>query len=143
MKTLKMILAAATVTTLGTAAALHAEDDPIKVRQEAMKAIGMHMKVLSDMAKGTTEFDADAANAALAGIAVTSGTIPAVFEANAVDPESDASDAIWENWDDFVTKAEALETASSGASVDSPETLGAAVGAVGGTCGACHKAYKL
>jgi cytochrome c556 len=102
------------------------------------------MKVLSDMAKGATTFDADAANVALASMAEAAATIPTVFEAEVTEgAKTDASTAIWENWDDFVAKAEALQTAASGASVSDEASLGAAVGAVGATCGTCHKAYKL
>ena len=45
--------------------AIAQDQDPVKARQDTMKTIGAQMKVLSDMAKGTTAFDADAANAAL------------------------------------------------------------------------------
>ncbi|WP_298495556.1 cytochrome c [uncultured Maritimibacter sp.] len=143
MKTIKLILAAATMTAIG-AAYVHAQADVIETRQATMKTIGGGMKVLSDMAKGATTFDADAANVALASMAEAAATIPTVFEAEVTEgAKTDASTAIWENWDDFVAKAEALQTAASGASVSDEASLGAAVGAVGATCGTCHKAYKL
>ena len=70
--------------------------------------------------------------------------VPALFETTSnTDPEAEAKDAIWENWDDFVAKAGALQTAAeAGMGVDSPEALAAAMGPLSETCKACHSAYK-
>lgn len=143
MKTITTLIAAAAVVGLGSFAYAESHADPIKVRQETMKTIGAQMKVLSDMAKGTTAFDAGAANTALTTMHEASLNIPTLFETEAVDPESDASDDIWTNWDDFVSKAEALQAASSQAEVTDADSLGQAVQSVGGACAACHKPYKL
>ncbi|MBV7407570.1 cytochrome c [Maritimibacter sp. DP1N21-5] len=143
MKTFKLILAAATMTAIG-AAYVHAQEDVIKARQAAMKTIGAQMKVLSDMSKGAAPFDATAANEALATMAATAETVPVLFETEAIEgTDTDASSDIWANWDDFVSKAEALQTAAQGASVSDESSLGSAMGAVGGACGSCHKPYKL
>lgn len=130
---------------LGTAVFAHAEvsNPAVKARMDAMKAIGGAMKTLSTMAKGEAEFSAEAANAALAIMAEQAAAVPALFEAQEDDPESDAADEIWTNWDDFVAKAKALETAASSANIAGPDDIGAAMGAVGGTCKACHSDYKL
>ncbi len=143
MKKLTTLAATAVIAGLGTIALADDHADPIKMRQETMKSIGGAMKVLSDMSKGNTDFDAAAANAALDTMTQAAETIPTVFETEAVDPESDASDDIWANWDDFVTKAEALHTAAMGAEVTDEASVGAAMGAVGEACAACHKPYKL
>lgn len=146
MKLTTKLLTVAALSALPFAGAAFADESAdVKARQDAMGTIGAQMKTLTQMAKGETDFSVDAAQAALATIAETATTVPALFEAPSQDAESEASDTIWENWDDFVSKAEALEAAASAASesVTDPATLGAAMGSVGGACGACHKPYKI
>ena len=143
----KTFLATAAIAsaTLGAVAYAESDNPTIQARQQAMKTIGQNFKIVGDTAKGTMEFDAAALQAALTTISETAATVPAPFEEEVVDPESDASDKIWANWDDFVTKAGALEAAAADAAgmVSGPDDLGAVMGSVGGACGACHKAYKL
>lgn len=119
-----------------------AQEDPVTVRMAVMKAIAGNLKVIGDMAKGTTEFDAEKANDALSRMAMRAGQVPAVFESNVTNDESEALPAIWENWDDFVAKSNVLETAAASASVSSAEDLGLAIRAVGGTCRDCHQTYR-
>jgi cytochrome c556 len=145
MFTRKSALAAALMLGTAVSAAFAAAQDPdVLARKEAMGLIGSNVKKLTAMAKGETAFDAAAAQAYFAAISEKAAMAPALFEPQSnSDPESDAKDAIWENWDDFVTKAADLKTAAdAGASVDSPEALGAAMGGLGGACKACHSVYK-
>lgn len=130
--------------TLGTAVFAAAMDPDVNARQEAMGLIGSNVKKLSTMAKGEVDFDAAAAQAAFAAIAEKAQMVPALFESPSnSDPEAEAKDTIWENWDDFVAKAGVLQAAAeAGAGVDSPEALGAAMGPVGEACKACHSTYK-
>lgn len=143
MKTITTLLATAAVAAAGSFAYAESHADPVKMRQETMKTIGGGMKVLSDMAKGKTDFDAAAATAALATMAEAAGTIPTVFETEAQDVESEAKDDIWSNWGDFVSKAEALKAATTEASVSEAGDMQGVMGSVGAACGACHKAYKI
>ena len=68
------------------------------------------MKVIGDMAKGKTPFDAAAATKAANDIGSTAKKIPELFpegtggEAN----KSDALPAIWEKWDRFKANADDL-----------------------------------
>lgn len=144
MKPIKTLAIASVVALSGSALIAHAnvENPTVKARMDLMSAIGADMKTLGQMAKGQIDFDAAAAQAALDAMAAAAAEIPAKFEANETDPESDAADAIWENWDDFVAKAETLK-AAAGATVTDAASLGAAMGSVGPTCGGCHKPYKL
>ncbi|WP_193141194.1 MULTISPECIES: c-type cytochrome [unclassified Meridianimarinicoccus] len=132
--------------TLGTMALSHAEEtNPIiKARMEAMKTIGGNTKVLGDMAKGETPFDAEKAQAAAATISQTAAEVPALFEAEETSATSEALPAIWQNYAGFSEKADALRVAAENAAsqITSPETLGPALGAIGGTCKACHKDYR-
>lgn len=110
--------------------------------KDLMKANGASLKILSEMAKGNTAFDAEAANAALAKIAGLATKIPAAFETHYEDPKSEAKPEIWQNWDDFAAKSMALETAAS-TTVDSAAAIGPAMQTIGGACGGCHKAYRI
>lgn len=139
-----LIAAALVLGTAATAALAAAKDPDVLARKEAMGLIGSDVKKLTAMAKGDTAFDAAQAQAWFTEIAAKAGDVPTLFEPQSnTDPESDAKDAIWENWDDFVSKANALKMAAeTGATVDSAEALGAAMGALGGTCQSCHSTYK-
>ena len=143
MKTVFTLTAAAAIALMGTLA-VQAEvmNEAVKPRIEAMKTIGGAMKVVGEMAQGKTEFDADAAKAALDTMATTAATIPDVFKAEEMDPESHAKAEIWTNWDDFVADAEALQKAAEAADPSSPETLGASMRDLGGACQACHKEFR-
>lgn len=145
MFTRKTSLAAALVLGAAVTAAFAAAQDPeVIARKEAMGLIGSDVKKLTAMAKGDTAFDTAMAQQYFAEISEQAGRVPTLFETKSnTDPESDAKDAIWDNWDDFVAKANGLKMAAdAGASVDSPEALGAALGALGGACKACHSVYK-
>lgn len=138
------LVAALVLGTAGTAVFAAAMDPDVRARQEVMGMIGASMKKIGDMAQGKEAFDAPAAQAAFATIADNAAKVPTVFETEANnDPESEARDDVWMNWEDFVTKATALRTAAeAGTGVDSPEALGAAMGPLAGACKDCHSNYK-
>ncbi len=95
------------------------------------------------MAGDKAAFDAAAAEAAKAEHVAVSAEIAAKFEAQATDPESEAKPEIWTNWDDFVAKANDLNTAAAALDASSLDGVKAGMGAIGGACGACHKAYRM
>lgn len=138
------LVAALVLGTAATAAFAAASDPDVLARKEAMGLIGADVKKLTAMAKGEAAFDATQAQQWFAEISEQAARVPALFEPQSnTDPESDAKDAIWESWDDFVAKANDLKLAAdAGASIDSPEALGAAMGGLGGACKACHSVYK-
>ncbi|WP_417250424.1 c-type cytochrome [Celeribacter sp.] len=143
---MKITLVAATLSlglAVGAVAHDHVSNPAVAARMEAMSAIGASIKTLGSMAKGEIEFDADAAQAAVDTVAVESTKVPALFEAQETDPESEAKPEIWSNWDDFVAKAQALQTAAEGATISTAADIGPAMGAMGGTCKACHSDYRL
>lgn len=130
---------------LASGAVAHAEvqNEAVKARMEAMKAIGGAMKTIGGMAQGKVAFDADAAAAAVAVMEAQSAQVPALFEAQESDPKSEAKPEIWTNWDDFVSKSQALNAAAKAADASSPEALGASLGPIGGACKSCHTAYRM
>ena len=137
--------ALATILALGatTAAFAYATNPGVQARQEAMQSFGGDLKKLMPMVQGAAPFDAATAQAAFAEMQATAAEVPALFEAHEKDPESKAAESIWDNWDDFVIKAGALETAAAaGAGVDSLDALKTAMGPVNAACKACHMSYK-
>jgi len=56
-------------------------------------------------------------------------------------PKSEAAAAIWQNWDDVVTKSEAMQAAAA-MPVSTPAELGAAMQALGASCKSCHGPYR-
>lgn len=120
-----------------------ASDPTVKARMDLMKGIGGSVKVLGDMAGGKTAFDAAAATAAKEALMAASADISAKFEPQATDPASEAKAEIWTNWDDFVTKATALNTAATSLDASSVDTIKAGMGDIGGACKACHTAYRM
>ncbi|NNE89300.1 MAG: cytochrome c [Silicimonas sp.] len=116
----------------------------VKARMDAMSGIGAEMKTLGQMAKGQTAFDPGAAKAAAAAIAEHAASTPALFEANADDPKSEARAEIWENFADFTAKSRELEQIATNlsTSIATEADLSAAMKSLGANCQACHKAYR-
>ncbi len=141
MKFLLKVVVAASLG-LGTVAYAEATDPNVIARQDIMKTMGKNAKILGEMAGGKTAFDQAAADAAKAELLAAAGEIPAKFETQAMDDDSEAKPEIWTNWEDFVAKSEALASAAGAIDTASVETIGAGMANVGAACGACHKAYR-
>jgi cytochrome c556 len=141
---MKFFAKAVFVSALAVASVVYAEatDPTVKARQELMKTIGSNVKALGDMAGGKVAYDAAAAGAAKAALVAAAAEIPAKFETQATDPDSEAKAEIWTGWDDFVKKAGALGTAAGAMDVASVETIGAGMGAIGGACKDCHTTFR-
>jgi cytochrome c556 len=126
----------------GSVSLVQADDAVLAQREQAMKGMGAQMKIIKDLV----------GNAGPAGdvvaparkIAEIAATIPTLF------PEGSGGDEvrpeIWQNWDDFKAKAQALgdEATMLAAAAEGGDmaTVGAQFDKVGGACSACHKAYR-
>jgi len=121
-----------------------AHADAVAMRQALMKSVGGQTKILGDMAKGVTPFDAIAATAAAETLAAAAKEIPVKFETKSLEGETEALPIIWEQFDDFTAKAGAMGAAASAtAGVADQAALGAAMGNLGKACGACHETYRV
>jgi cytochrome c556 len=139
-----------TIATVGTilaasAALAHSgvKDPNVMARMKLMGEVKANMGVLGGMAKGKMAFDADKAAMAKAGLIANAQAIPAAFEVKVMDPKSEALPAIWENWEDFASKAGAMEAAVGALDVSSAEGIQGGLRSVGGSCGGCHKSYRI
>ncbi|MGE0623607.1 MAG: cytochrome c [Pseudomonadales bacterium] len=150
------IIAASAFCVLLTAAA-SAQDAPspedqaemaTENRQAVFKLLGVNMGPIVGMARGAP-FDAAVAERNAKRIAVLATMIPerfAAMDTREFDVDTEALPVIWENPDDFATKAKALEDAANtfaalAAGGDQATTLGG-LRAFGGTCGNCHDSYR-
>lgn len=120
----------------------------VKERMDLMETQKDAMKVIGEMAKGKTPFDAAAATKAANDIGSTAKKIPELFpEGTGGDANnSDALPAIWEKWDRFKANADDLATASDAlitALGDSAsEEWKPAFQKVGEACKSCHEDFR-
>lgn len=121
----------------------------IKARQAHMQLYAFNLGILGAMAKGETEYDADAATLAASNIV----HIASIHQPQAWAPGSDNSavegtralPALWQNFSDAGEKSKELFAAAEAMRAvagDGPEAVGDAMRRLGGACGACHKAYR-
>lgn len=152
MSRLVPALAAAAALAVATAALAQdaAEVPPqLEARKGLMRTVSLASTVTGNMARGTTEYDAETAQAAadsLAGISQVSTALLWTEGTSADDIEGTRSlPTIWEDragfeasWDDFGTATIALQEAAG----QGQEALTAAMADLGRTCGACHETYR-
>src|SRR3989304_2910913 len=77
----------------------------VKERMDLMKRQQKDMKLIGDMAKGKTTFDATKAAEAARDIDVTAKKIQDLFPEGSSGGKSEALDAIWKEWDRFTANA--------------------------------------
>ncbi|WP_126974949.1 c-type cytochrome [Frigidibacter oleivorans] len=136
--------AALIILAAGIASAQDTASNPVvKERIDLMGVIRVNTGTLGDMASGKAPFDAARAETAKAALAEAAAQIPARFEPQETDPVSEARPEIWTNWDDFVAKAQMLQTAAEGIDTGSLDGVKAGMGAVGGVCRECHTPYRM
>lgn len=121
-----------------------------ETRQSVFKLFGYNLGMISGMARGTVEFDAGIAERNARRIAAMAPMIPELFEAmdtRDYDIETEALPVIWEQFDLFQERAQALvDGANTFADVaaggDRMATLGA-IRAFGANCGNCHENFRV
>lgn len=119
--------------------------DVVKERMDIMDRQKDDMKIIGDMAKGVTPFDAAKAAEAARDISVTSKKIPELFPEGSEGGESDALPSIWKEWDRFTKSAEDLDRVAGELvavlEAGSAEWKGA-FKKVADTCKACHQDFR-
>ena len=114
----------------------------VMARMDAMATIGAQTKIIGDMAKGATAFDADRAAQALSRIETLAARTPHLFKAQETDPKSEALPEIWAEFDRFVALSDDLQETAGTLAVETPADLGPALGQLGAACKACHSRYR-
>lgn len=142
MKILPLILAA--ILAFAGIAAAHqgVKDAKVEAWMHSMSQAGQASKVLGAMAKGNASYDAQKAEGAKSILIDVASEIPALFESQAIDPVSEALPAIWEDFEDFTSKAEQMKIAADALDVSSAEAISAGIRSLGRSCGGCHRSYR-
>ncbi|MEL7117138.1 MAG: cytochrome c [Pseudomonadota bacterium] len=133
-----------TVTLVAGAALAHegVKNPAVMERMQSMKTIAAQLEILGPMSKQPDAFDAAKASTALNLIALETERTVSLFEAKEDDPKSEARAEIWQAFDDFTVKADALQTAAENAQAGTMEELQATMRALGATCKECHRLYR-
>jgi cytochrome c556 len=130
-----------------SAAAVLAQSDPVKQREDLMKQNEEGAKTAVAMMRGQRPFDGKAVDAAFAQWADTAQKLPGLFpEGSKTGGDNRASPKIWVNKKDFDAKAAAFGKAvaeNRAKAVGSVDGLKAAIPAIGDACDNCHKDYRL
>jgi cytochrome c556 len=117
-------------------------------RMHVMKSMASEMKALSGMLKEPDAFDRKRAIKASRAVASHAESIPELFPEGSIDAPSKASEAIWSEWETFVTQstdlkdaALAFETAAEDGA--EPVELRRDFNAMANGCKACHEDFRL
>ncbi len=152
---MKTLFAGLTVAAIVSAGAVTAQEKgpfamQIKARQGIMAYRAVNLGVLGGMAKGETEYNAEAAQKAAdnlaTAVAIDASMLWPKGSDHDADPTSEALAAIWADGSDIGAKAKAMSDAAAamqaaaGKDIDS---LKAAMGPVGEACAGCHKSFRV
>jgi cytochrome c556 len=117
-----------------------------KHRDSVMHLLAEKTLVINGMAREEIELDEAEFVAATRHLAALSEMMLEGFEDQTLVAESRTEPAVWENWDDFESKANALvDAANDLAQAAASGGFEAARGSVQDTvsnCGSCHRAYR-
>lgn len=144
---MKLLLTAA-IAALPVLAYADAKEDALTARQGYMKMMAINMGMLSGMAKGEIEYNAEAAAKAGANLQALGGyDMPSLFieGTSTADMDSEALPAIWDNTEDFSAKFVKFQEAAAAAGPtlgNGVEAVGPALQQLGGSCKACHDDYR-
>ena len=122
---------------------LFAADSGYVERSKLMQNIRLEFSVLARMSREKIEFDESLATSARLNLLKFAVSTPDIFEDDDLPINSEASPAIWENWDDFLSKSEDLEFALEGIETLTLIDLRGSLGNVGAACGSCHQKYRM
>jgi len=115
-------------------------------RHETMEALGDAILPLNQMTQEEIPVDDAVFVASARSLADAAANMLDGFDNSTPVADSRAKPEIWDNWDDFVAKAEALQTAAT-ALAAAADSGGFAAGrelvrGVRDTCGGCHRPYR-
>lgn len=130
---------------LATLSFAHANvtSEAVKARMTLMTDFKAPLTLISRMARGSLDFDAEEAAEAKGVLLALAQDVPAKFSENVTEAASGAAPEIWTNWDDFLAKSEAFTAAVQSLDTSSPDGLGAGLGAIGAGCKSCHRVYRI
>jgi len=144
LKSFKLIILVSL--TISSVAFAHSgvKDKNVKERMMVMKEMAGNTKIIGQMLKGKTSFDANQVKLALERLSALSLETPKVFTINATDPKSEAMPNIWDDFDEFTKLSKNLAETSIvlANSIATIEDLRPALKKVSSGCKACHSRYR-
>jgi cytochrome c556 len=119
----------------------------IEYRQSALYLLGWNIGPIAGMVKGEIPFDAKAVELRATRLAQIAPMIAEGFPADSqTGAPTKAKPEIWQNMDDFKSKAATLEQVTAKfaetARTGDPKLIAAGLGEVGNACKSCHDKYK-
>ena len=147
---LSLALSAIVVTATSVVAGGHGGNPAVTARKSHMQLYQHNLTILGNMARGNTEYDAAAAQAAannmvaLTTLSQAGYWIPGTSNAELGD-ETRLLPAVFEagsNAGAIGGELAAASAALAAVASDGLEAIGPALGPVGGACTACHRAYR-
>ena len=150
-RTLALFAALAAPVGVAIAHTAHAQDTDaiLAARQGQFRVLALNIGVVGSMAKGETDYNAEAATTAAENLVTATSLHQDFFWPEGTDTEhledTRALPAIWENLDDFQSKWQTLGTRAeelAAVAGDGLDALRPAVGGVGDACSACHEDYR-
>lgn len=126
-------------------------DKPIKARQALMQLYSFNLGILASMAKGKSDYNADAASAAadnlLSAISMNQSAMwpPGSHNEDAANRENRALAKIWETYPKITESSKAMATAATelqAAAGNGLDALQGAMGAAGKGCKGCHDDFR-
>ena len=118
----------------------------VKERMDLMKRQQKDMKLIGDMAKGKTPFDAAKAAEAARDISLTAKKIHELFPEGSEGGKSEALPSIWKDWDRFAGNAYDLESVADdlASSLDdgAAQDWKATFQKVTDACKSCHQDFR-
>jgi len=116
----------------------------VKERMDAMTEMGKRMKAIGRRARSNEALGQVSDDAGI--IKDIAAKIIALFPAGSTQPPTEAASAIWRNFDDFASKARALEQeAEKLATMKGADARSMAqqVRTVSEACSSCHEKYRI
>jgi len=139
------------ISTIGTAADEGPHDKAIKARQAMFQVYSFNMGILSGMAKGKRDYDADIAVEAAENLLAAANLGQSQLWPEGSDNETPgnaetrALPVIWSTFPEITEKMDALKTASAALAPvagDGLDALKGAMGDVGASCKGCHDDFR-
>ncbi|MBI1204511.1 MAG: cytochrome c [Rhodopseudomonas sp.] len=133
-----------TVTVFGVTAVV-AQQDPIKTRQDLMKANGRNGGIIVRMVKGEMPYDAAKVKAAFDQWDETAQQFPSLFPDTSKDGDTRALPAVWTErakFDAAIAKFKKDVDDNRAKAMSGLDGLKVALGAVGKNCNDCHEAFR-
>ena len=114
-------------------------------RMMAMKSMGDAMKSLAAMVTGKAVFEADEVHKIGSRIKAHAADIPTMFPKGSIKGPSEATPAIWSDWESFKKHASELEKLATQLEGEAGSQKSVALGLfakMGKTCSGCHEDFR-